>query len=522
MPQQLAHATSNGASVRAGDLMASGTDLRFRARQRREPDRADVERPRPAAPERRQRAHLPRGRRRGRPARQAARRGPRPHRRGVDGLALAAPRGAAPPFEPRLLALRTGGRWRLPRVLVRRGVWVANAEVAVPAFEQRLGTRPWLLRQLWFAEDEERERIETVYELALLDEEWEPPSHGRWLGRADLDRLHDDAQRQLLAAYLDARERAEVPHERPPWSLPGWRDDVRAWLEDELPRLGRRLAGLEQVKQWSISSVLRVRTDGPDLYFKVSAPLPLFVAEGTVTASLAERFPAHVPAPLAVEPERGWMLFDAFDLAGWDAPPDLRCELFRRFAGLQLARRPLTDELLADGCLDRRLDVLERQLDPLLGSRRLRQAHGRGDPRPADAHAEVPGDLPPARGAGPAADARARRPARRQRRAPRRRARVLRLDGRVRRAPVHRPPLAPVGARRVGARGAARCLPRAVAGGGARGDAARGGGARRRRDAAAPRRLVPDDRRRPRARVEAELDATHAFLREALARIREL
>ena len=244
------------------------------------------------------------------------------------------------PSEPRLLAVRTGGRWRLPRVLVRRGVWVATAEVAVPAFEQRLGTRPWLLRQLWFAEDEERERIETVYELALVDEEWEPPAHGRWVGRGDLDRLHDDAHRQLLDAYLDALERDEVPPERPPWALLAWRDEVRVWLEVELPRLGRRLVGLEQVKQWSISSVLRVRTDGPDLYFKVSAPLPLFVEEGTVTARLAERFPAHVPAPLAVEPERGWMLFDAFDLAGWDAPPSSAASSFAASPVCSSAPRP--------------------------------------------------------------------------------------------------------------------------------------------------------------------------------------
>jgi Phosphotransferase enzyme family len=273
------------------------------------------------------------------------------------------------PAEPCVLLLRSGGRWRPPRAFVRRGVWVANAEVAVPALEQRLGTKPWLLRQLWFAEDEQRERIETVYELALLDEEWKPPAHGRWVGRDDLDGLHDEAQRKVLDAYLDARERDETPPERPPWARSGWVDDVRAWLEDETARLGLALLGIEQVKQWSISSVLRVETDGPDLYFKVSAPLPLFVEEATVTARLAERFPAHVPRPLALEPGRGWMLFNEFDLAGWDAPLELRCEVFRRFAGLQLQTAGLTDELLADGCLDRRLDVLERQLDPLLDDR---------------------------------------------------------------------------------------------------------------------------------------------------------
>ena len=73
------------------------------------------------------------------------------------------------------------------------------------------------------------------------------------------------------------------------------------------------LAAIEQVKQWSISAVLRVRTNGPDLWFKVSAPLPLFVDEAAVTAELAERFPGYVPAPLAVEAEHGWLLFAEFD-----------------------------------------------------------------------------------------------------------------------------------------------------------------------------------------------------------------
>ena len=84
------------------------------------------------------------------------------------------------------------------------------------------------------------------------------------------------------------------------------RGRAREWLERESWReLGRSLRGIEQVKHWSISSVLRIETDGPDLYFKVSARLPLFVEEASVTAMLAERFPGYVPAPLAVEPDAG-------------------------------------------------------------------------------------------------------------------------------------------------------------------------------------------------------------------------
>ena len=271
------------------------------------------------------------------------------------------------PDEPRVLLLRSDRAWGLPRVVLREG-WIANAKVIVPAFERRLGTRPWLLRQLQLREDEEARRAEAVLELELQDPSWHPPRHGRWLGRDELEglRLRDEGHRELLDRYLEALERDEVPAGRSPWARPGWLNGVRAWLDEESARLGHRIVAIEQVKQWGISSVLRIVTGGPDLYFKVSLPLPLFVEEATVTARLAERFPAHVPAPLAIEPERGWMLFAEFDLAGWDAPLELRCEVFRRFAGLQLQTAGLTDELLADGCLDRRLDVLERQLDPLL------------------------------------------------------------------------------------------------------------------------------------------------------------
>ena len=272
------------------------------------------------------------------------------------------------PAEPRILFLRSDRAWRLPRV-ASRGLWVANAEVIVPAFEHRLGTKPWLLRQLRFDEDEAEKRLEAVFEFALRDPGWQAPAHGRWVGRGELDalRLRDEDQRELVAAYLDSLARDEAPERRAPWARLGWLEDVRRWLEPEVARLGHSIRAIEQWKQWSISSVLRIETDGPLLYFKVSARLPLFVEEASVTAMLAARFPGYVPAPLAVEPERGWFLLPEFaDLIGWHPSLEVHEELFRRYAGLQRRSAGLTAELLADGCLDRRLGVLETQIDPLL------------------------------------------------------------------------------------------------------------------------------------------------------------
>ena len=214
------------------------------------------------------------------------------------------------PDEHRILVVRSDRVWRLPHVLVRGRAGFANGRTLVDAFERRLRTRPWLLRQIRLIDDEAAEQREVVYELELLDRAWAAPAHGRWIGRGDLDRLPlaDEAHRAALCDYLDALERRHTPPERAAWAQPGWFSGVSAWIDREVASLGHAVTGIEQIKQWSISSVLLARTDGPGVYFKVSAPLPLFVEEGPVTAMLSSRFPGYVPVPLAVEREQGWML----------------------------------------------------------------------------------------------------------------------------------------------------------------------------------------------------------------------
>jgi hypothetical protein len=271
--------------------------------------------------------------------------------------------------EPRILLLRTDRAWRLPRIVVAGAVWFADARAVVPALEQRLGTRPWLLRRLGRTADEASKDVEAVLECDVVDPLWDAPAHGRWVGRRDLERLRlaDDRHRDVLSTYLDLLERDVVPAERPPWARPGWLPDVRRWLDREVERLGHVVLDVEQVKQWGISAVMRVATDGPDVYFKVALRLPLFADEAVVTQRLAQRFPGYVPRPLAVEPEQGWMLLPSFqELFGWETPVETLKEALRRFAGLQVRTAELTDGLLADGCLDRRLDVLEGQIEPLL------------------------------------------------------------------------------------------------------------------------------------------------------------
>ena len=174
--------------------------------------------------------------------------------------------------------------------------------------------------------------------------------------------LADDDERGRLTAYLDRprrRPRAApaVGATRGGWPRcgAGWRARSSGWVMS--------CSVVEQVKQWSISSVLRIETDGPELYFKVPVRLPLFVDEAVVTREAGAAVPRLRPGAARASSQ---------SMAGCCCRRSRSCSTttspLEIVAGRAAALRPaaaadqpeLTDELLADGCLDRRLDVLER------------------------------------------------------------------------------------------------------------------------------------------------------------------
>jgi hypothetical protein len=90
---------------------------------------------------------------------------------------------------------------------------------------------------------------------------------------------------------------------------------------------------------------------------------PLFAPEAGVNALLADLFPRHVPTPLAVQPDRGWIATPDFgEELGWEAPMPARQEALRQYAALQQESVRHVDALLAAGCLDRRPAWLGAQL----------------------------------------------------------------------------------------------------------------------------------------------------------------
>ncbi|MGV8910666.1 MAG: phosphotransferase [Propionicimonas sp.] len=86
-----------------------------------------------------------------------------------------------------------------------------------------------------------------------------------------------------------------------------WRHDMLAWTGAVLAGLGLEITAMPTVHKrapWSV--VLRLPTSGGLVWFKEN--VPSLGPEPTLLRRLSELVPGRVPAPLAIEPGRGWLL----------------------------------------------------------------------------------------------------------------------------------------------------------------------------------------------------------------------
>lgn len=282
----------------------------------------------------------------------------------------------ARPDAPALLLLPGESGWQLPAITLEQHIWHPRVATVLPALHDLLGTTPTILRCAEARTDEPARQVQLRYVAELPSSA--APAASRWLGSAELAELPlaQPEQRPLLLTHLDELAAAPRPPLRPPWAYPGWYQEAVAWIKTQLDGLGHTLhAPIEQIKCWGLSCILRAQTDAGPLYFKVAARLPLFADEPRIIAALATRYPQLVPTPLAIDHERGWMLLadlgtelrDLPDLALW-------IDALSAYGRMQRSAAEDVDWLRANGCIDRRLERLAAQIDPLLDSHEVRAA----------------------------------------------------------------------------------------------------------------------------------------------------
>jgi Phosphotransferase enzyme family len=265
------------------------------------------------------------------------------------------------PHRPEVLLL---GGSALPEAELPDAVWTADAEVTATALRELVGVDAILLRPL--EEHEDRAvRVQRATLVAAPREAAPPlPPGASWVGRADLDALaHAGNEHAAVAAQaLDGLAGGT------PWANPRWFHAAEGWLRASLERLGATATGpVRQLRVWELSCILVAPTAGGDVYLKAVPDAPPFANEGVVMQALAGLFPDHVPAPLAVDAGRRWALLADFgeELGegdhGWEVPVEVREDVVRTFARLQVRAAPHAGRLLAAGLPDRGLGWLAEQ-----------------------------------------------------------------------------------------------------------------------------------------------------------------
>ncbi len=275
------------------------------------------------------------------------------------------------PDDEALLVLPSG----LPRVEFAKDFWFPDVDAPVRALREQLGIEACVLSCL------DDRQGQTAY---LMVSVGSIPPEARWVASFD-DPLVAKARAQLALP-------ADSPV-TPAWTRPGWYDETMPWIDEQLSLAGTPRTGVPaQVRSWGLSNVLRCPTAKGEVYFKALAhsstirparadALPLlFAHEPLLLQGLSAARPGEVPAPLAIDEKRAWMLLpDLGPPLAQQQDVSLWIDSLRGHARLQRSFADQPDRLLSFTCVDRRLAVLDGEIDRLFGPNPATERLGPGE-----------------------------------------------------------------------------------------------------------------------------------------------
>ena len=264
-------------------------------------------------------------------------------------LALTAPYGfALPSFAPDNADARVVGH--------------VNAEM-----RRQLGLNVWTLKCA--AQSGSGEHRWRVFNAVARERSPAAPSSAEWLerGRALSAEFAEPLMRDAVIAWFD--NYGKPSDDRAPWQSMGWHDEAVNWIRAQLAAQGiDDNAPIVQQRAWGLSCTMLARTGAGDFYFKATPPF--MSHEGRIMQAVAERYPKLLPAPLAVDAGRGWllmpdygsdMLHECADIARWE-------DALRLFSRAQVEQATHAQEWLALGCPDRGLGRMVELMDPLIAA----------------------------------------------------------------------------------------------------------------------------------------------------------
>ncbi len=158
-----------------------------------------------------------------------------------------------------------------------------------------------------------------------------------------------------------------------PWTHVNWFDEATSWINTQLQEHALVATGpIEQMRNWYLSTILKIPTSQGGLYFKAVPPDD--VHEPLIMQFLAMHAPELVPRVVAIDVPRRWLLME--EVAGKKLPGNADLlpylpqwqEVLQQFAYMQRNTFSSVPQLLEMDCHDWRLEALTECIDPLLAA----------------------------------------------------------------------------------------------------------------------------------------------------------
>ncbi|WP_371189526.1 phosphotransferase [Thalassotalea maritima] len=152
------------------------------------------------------------------------------------------------------------------------------------------------------------------------------------------------------------------------WDSPEWIESAQTWVNENLKQRGVEPVGnLTKVSGWALGQIFKQNTKDGFYFFKATAFLPLFSNESLLCLKLAELTPEYVPNTICCSESEQWMISRDFG-GGLPEGADITLwvEAFKTFAQLQKLSFNHINELIENGCLQREIHDIPKQLDEIL------------------------------------------------------------------------------------------------------------------------------------------------------------
>jgi hypothetical protein len=265
-----------------------------------------------------------------------------------------------------MLLRRAGADAELPRLRVddpgSADTWDTSALCALVSERLGLDAHPVYAMEL---EGDGTPALLAAFE---LPEENQVGPAWRWVSLGDLcSQVTDAFQRSLIEGHLTS-QRLCVESGIVPWLQTAWLPEAEAWMCEQLDAQGITVGSRpEPVTSRFVGRVLRVETSLGPVYFK--AVSRVFCREVAIATELSGWQPQHIPAPLAADPDRGWMLTgevrgpmltEVADLDVWE-------EAVRVYARLQRASVSAIANGSMPSLFDWRPESLPAGIDRMMG-----------------------------------------------------------------------------------------------------------------------------------------------------------